>query len=86
VGTYERTLLRRFGAAIRCEALRTRREGPYVIVHYTQTSRRCVVRGNVGGETVWVTSPRRHHHNLVLKESEWLAQARVIEVEVRRSS
>lgn len=86
VGTYERTLLRRFGASIRCEALRTRREGPYVIVSYEQRRRRCVVRGGGGGETVWVTSPRRHHHNFVLTQSEWLAQARVIEVEVRRSS
>ena len=86
VGTYERTLLSRLGASIRCEALRTRREGPYVIVSWQQTSRRCVVRGSGGGETVWVTSPQRHRHNFVLTQSEWLALARVIEVEVRRSS
>jgi hypothetical protein len=85
VGTYERALLRRYGGSVRCEALRTRREGPYMIVSWEQTSRRCVVRGSGGGETVWVTSPQRHHHNKVLKESEWFAQARVIEVEVRRS-
>lgn len=85
VGTYERTLLQRLGGSIRCEALRTRREGPYVVVSWEQTSRRCVVRASGGGETVWVTSPQRHHHNKVLRESEWLALAHVIEVEVRRS-
>ncbi len=85
VGTYERTLLRRYRTSIRCEALRTRREGPYMVVAWQQRSRRCVARASGGGETVWVTSPQRHHHNKVLLESEWLAQAQVIEVEVRRS-
>jgi hypothetical protein len=86
VGTSESTLLRRFGRSIRCEALRTRREGPYVVVEWQQTSRRCVTRARGGGETVWVTSPRIHRHNFVVLESEWLALARVIQVEVRRSS
>jgi hypothetical protein len=86
VGTSESVLLRRLGRSIRCEALRTRREGPYVVVAWQQTSRRCVTRAPSGGETVWVTSPRIHRHNLVVLESEWLALARVIEVEVRRSS
>jgi hypothetical protein len=86
VGTHERALLRRYGASIRCEALRTRREGPYVVVHWTQTSRRCVVRGSGGGETVWVTAPPTRRPNLALRESEWLAQALVIQVEVRRGS
>jgi hypothetical protein len=85
VGTYERVLLRRYRASIRCEALRTRREGPYLVVSWEQRQRRCGVHASGGGETVWVTSPQRHHHNKVLLESEWLAQARVTEVEVRTS-
>ena len=57
-----------------------------MFVAWEQTSRRCVVRGDGGAETVWVTAPRGHRHNLVTRESEWHAQARVIEVEVRRRS
>jgi hypothetical protein len=57
-----------------------------VVVHWTQTSRRCVVRGSGGGETVWVTAPPTRRPNLALRESEWLAQALVIQVEVRRGS
>jgi hypothetical protein len=86
VGTYERTLLRRYGASIRCEALRTQRRGPYEFVLWEERSRRCVLRGSGAGETVWVTSPQKDRLDLVLRKSQWLAQARVIEVEVRRSS
>ena len=86
VGTLERTLLRRLNRSLRCEALRTRREGAYRVVSYEQTSRSCVARAAGGGETAWTTSPRRHRHNKVLTESEWLAEARVIAVEVRRGS
>jgi hypothetical protein len=86
VGTLERTVIARLGRTARCEALRTRQAGAYKVVSWEQTSRRCVARAPGGGETVWVTSPGSRRFNRVLRETEWLAAARVIEVEVRRAS
>lgn len=77
VGTLERTLRRRYGRAIRCERLQS--DGGYVWgkAHL----RTCSVRGPSGSRLVWTSADQRGAYDIT-RVSEWLREARVVEVSV----
>jgi hypothetical protein len=81
VGTPEARLARAYGVRLRCGALRT---FPGSDQDYAANrTRDCIVR-SAGGETVYVTAPRRGHPGIFVTRDEWRRYADVLEVRVRR--
>jgi hypothetical protein len=81
VGTPEARLARVYRERLRCGVLRTfpGSDGDYA----ANRTRDCIVRAP-GGETVFVTAPRRGHPGIFVTRSEWRRYADVLEVRVRR--
>jgi hypothetical protein len=77
VGTLERTLRRRYGRTLRCDPLRS--DGGYVWGR--NNLRSCSLRGPGGTRLVWTSASQRETGDIT-RVSEWLREARVIEVAV----